>query len=100
MHTDEHKIRSLEKENESQCDQMDAIEEDKERFYSEMVSNRATKACIESVSSQLSGFVTQLRALDASQDTAAIELRNLKTKFVTVLCDFSQSFRQTNHSQD
>ncbi|KAM3509580.1 hypothetical protein MY11210_006270 [Beauveria gryllotalpidicola] len=76
----EHKIRSLEEENEAQCDQIVAIEEDKMRYYNEMVSNRSTKACIDNLSSQLPGFVTQLRALDASQDTAAIELRSVKTR--------------------
>ncbi|KAJ4150594.1 hypothetical protein LMH87_011336 [Akanthomyces muscarius] len=76
----ENKIRSLQQENESQGDQLDVLEEEKEMVYSEMISNRCTKACIESVDSKLSGFVTQLRALDASQDTAAIELRNVKTR--------------------
>ncbi|ATY66558.1 hypothetical protein A9K55_000607 [Cordyceps militaris] len=76
----ERRIISLEKENESQCDQIDAIEEDKERYYNEMVSNRSTKECIERVNSRLSGFITQLRALDASQDMAAIELRDVKIK--------------------
>lgn len=81
----ERRIISLEKENESQCDQIDAIEEDKERLYNEMVSNRSTKECIERVNSRLSGFITQLRALDASQDMAAIELRDVKIKFVSVI---------------
>lgn len=83
MRTDENKIRSLQQERDSQDDQLDALEEDKERFYREMISNQSTKACIESVDSKLNGFVTQLRAVDASQDTAAVELREMKTRFVT-----------------
>ncbi len=95
IRTDENKIRSLQQENESQGDQLDALEEEKEMVYSEMISNRCTKACIESVDSKLNDFVTQLRALDASQDTAAIELRNVKTRFVISFAFSSRSFRHT-----
>ncbi|KAM3442585.1 hypothetical protein NHJ13734_002258 [Beauveria thailandica] len=77
----EYRIRSLEEENEAQCDQIGAIEEEKMRYHNEMVLNRSQNEFIENiVSSQLSGFVTQLRALDASQDTTAIELRSVKTR--------------------
>ncbi|TQV97680.1 hypothetical protein V2A60_006583 [Cordyceps javanica] len=76
----ERKIKTLEKENETQCDQIDALEEDKERFYNEIIASRTTRACIEKVDSQLSGLITQLRVLDASQDTVAIELRDMKTR--------------------
>lgn len=89
--TDDRKIRALEERNESQNDQIDAMEEDKERFYKEMVASRSTKACLDSVDSQLGRFSAQLRALDTSQDTAAIELLNMKTKFV--LSSFSLSER-------
>ncbi|KAM3477332.1 hypothetical protein MY8738_006516 [Beauveria namnaoensis] len=73
-------IKSLEEENEAQCDHISELEEDKLRYHNEIVSYGSTKACIENVSSQLSGFATQLRALDASQDTTAIELRSVTTR--------------------
>ncbi|KAJ6788520.1 hypothetical protein PWT90_01634 [Aphanocladium album] len=76
----EHKIQTLEERNEAQCDQIDAIEEDKEKLYHEMIASRSTKACIEGVNARLSGFVAQLRALDASKDTSAIELRSVKLR--------------------
>ncbi|KAF1733071.1 hypothetical protein CRV24_006968 [Beauveria bassiana] len=76
----EYRIKSLEEENEAQCDHISELEEDKLRYHNEIVSYGSTKACIENVSSQLSGFATQLRALDASQDTTAIELRSVTTR--------------------
>ncbi|KAJ3499215.1 hypothetical protein NLG97_g502 [Lecanicillium saksenae] len=75
----EHKIQCLEEKNEAQCDHIDTIEEDKEKLYKEMIASRSTKACLDGVNAQLSGFGAQIRALDASKDTLAIELNAVTT---------------------